>query len=145
MKNKSIVTFYLVLMLFLLGSPMAFAGHGNGAMDGTGPMMNITTGTAVEISGMVISIGIPGAGMSIDTGNEIATVYGIGPQRYWDAMGVPRPEVGEEVTVSGYEVTLSDGTTRIIATSITIDGQTIDLRDTNTGVPLWRGGPNRPN
>ncbi len=145
MKTKSIFTFYLTAMLFLLAAPMAFAGHGNGAMDGTGPIMNITDGTAVDISGIVTAIGIPGAGMSIDTGSEIVTVYGIGPQKYWDAAGIARPEVGEEVTVSGYEVTLSDGTTKIIAVSITIDGQTIELRDADTGAPMWRGGQNRPN
>lgn len=136
---KSMMMFYLTAMLVLVAAPTVFAGNGQGAMDGSGPLMNITDGVPVEVSGVVSEIGTQGAGMSVDTGSEIVAVFGIGPQKYWDAAGIARPEVGEEVTVSGYEVTLSDGTTRIIAAAITVGGETITLRDATTGAPLWRG------
>ncbi len=131
----------LILMILLVGVPaISMAGHGNGPGDGTGPIVSIYDGTPVTISGVVTAIGTQGQGMSIDTGTEVVTVYGIGPVRYWDAAGVARPQVGETVTVNGYEVTFSDGTTKIIATSIDVNGSVIQLRDDTDGTPLWRGG-----
>ncbi len=139
-RTKSTVILYVTAILFLITAPAAFAGHGMGAMDGSGPIMNITDGTPVTIDGMVTAIGTAGAGMTIDTGDELITVYGIGPVMFWNAAGIARPTVGEEVSVNGYEVTLSDGSTRIIATDITVGDDTITLRDADTGTPLWRGG-----
>lgn len=143
--SKSVITLYLAVLFTFFTAPMVFAGNGHGVMDGTGPALTITDGVPVEISGIVADIGTPGSGMSIDTGSEIVTVFGIGPQKYWDAAGITRPEVGEEVVVSGYGITLSDGSSRIIATSIIVDGQTLELRDAETGAPLWRGMNNGGN
>ncbi len=141
MKNtKTTLILYITAILFLVTASSAFAGRGMGVMDGTGPVMNITDGVPVSISGMVTAIGTPGAGMTVDTGDELVTIFGIGPVRFWDEQGVERPAVGEEVTVDGYEVTLSDGSTRIIATEITVGGETIVLRDADTGAPAWRKG-----
>ncbi|MGQ9498768.1 MAG: hypothetical protein ACUVQ6_00040 [Dissulfurimicrobium sp.] len=36
-------------------------------------------------------------------------------------------------------VAFSDGTTKLIAVSIDINGTTITLRDTSTSLPLWAG------
>jgi len=130
----------LILMMLLMGIPaISMAGHGNGPGDGTGPIVSIYDGTPVTVSGIVTAIGTQGQGMSIDTGTEVVTVYGLGPAMYWDAAGIAKPQVGETVTVNGYEVTFSDGTTKIIATSIEINGAVIELRDATDGTPLWRG------
>lgn len=68
-------------------------------------------------------------------------VYGIGPLGYWDELGMSRPDVGEEITVTGREITFSDGTTKIIAFGVLFleSGEYIELRDEETGLPLWRG------
>ncbi len=132
-RKISSITFVLLLVL----SASVFAGYGNGAMDGTGPMSAITNGEPVTISGVVASIG-SGSGMVLDTGDGMVTIYGIGPVWFWQNSGVARPQVGEDVVVDGYKVTFSDGTERIIASKITLSGTTVELRDQETGAPLWR-------
>ena len=122
---------------------LALVSHGwagNRPMDGTGPQINLYAGKPVSISGIVTAVPSPGKpGLKIDTGTETITVFGLGPLGFWKRMGVAYPTVGEEVMVEGYEVTLNDGSERIIATKITVSGQTINLRDEN-GRPAWRGG-----
>ncbi len=125
----------------LLGIPVVSnAGFGMGPGNGTGPVINIYDGTPVTVSGIVTSLGTQGQGMSIDTGTEVVTIYGIGPVRYWAMLDVARPQIGESVEVQGYKVTFSDGTSKIIATTININGSEIQLRDPDSGVPLWRNG-----
>jgi hypothetical protein len=153
-------TFILSLAILTVLATMAFsgeswAGKGGGAGAGyaasqtgancTGAMLNaILSGVPVTITGTVQSVGYYGQGIVIDTGaGTTVTVYGIGPVWYWDSLGVARPAVGDTVTVSAYEVTFSDGTTKLIAVSIDINGAAVTLRDTSTGLPLWAGSNRR--
>jgi hypothetical protein len=99
----------------------------------------IASGDPIEISGIVAEVCTEGQGLKIETGDEVISVYGIGPIRYWTEEDVARPTVGEEITVNAVEVTFSDGSTKIIATEIEVSGESIDLRD-DSGLPLWRGG-----
>ena len=102
----------------------------------------IESAQPLEISGTVAEVCTEGQGLKIDTGDPaMVTVYGIGPVRYWTDQDVPRPTVGEDVSINAVEVTFSDGSTKIIATDMTFfsDETTIDLRD-DAGLPLWRGG-----
>lgn len=97
-------------------------------------------GEQVEISGLIYACDASGSGIQIDTGDEIVSVYGIGPAWYWEEQGVAFPADGESVTVYAYEITYSDGTTKLVADSITFGDEeivTIDLRD-DDGTPLWR-------
>jgi hypothetical protein len=145
MKKKTIITVLTVsvVLLFALG---AIAGKGPG-MAGAGGiqqgggacLLSLYDGTPVTITGAVVSFRIPGSGLLIDTGDSIETVYGIGPYWYWEAKGIERPEIGEVVTVNAFKVEFSDAV-RNIASSITVEGQTLTLRDSETGAPLWRGG-----
>ena len=131
----------VILACALLGTPApSNAGFGMGPGDGTGPIVSIYDGTPMTVSGIVTSIGVLGHGMSIDTGTEVVTVYGIGPVRYWASLDVARPQVGESVEVQGYEVTFSDGTSKIIATTINVNGSEVQLRDPESGAPIWRKG-----
>ncbi|OAG28465.1 hypothetical protein [Thermodesulfatator autotrophicus] len=101
----------------------------------------ILSGTPVTITGVVKAVPWPASqGLQVETDQGVVTVYGIGPRWYWQQMGVPYPTVGEDITVEGYEVTFPNGTTRIVATKMTVSGQTIVLRGED-GRPLWRGGP----
>ena len=137
---KSMVTVTLTALILFLVAPATFAGNGQGPGDGSGPVCsNIMDGTSIEVSGVVESIGTRGMGIGIDTGSEIVTVFGIGPIAFWNITGIARPEIGEQIVVNGYEITFSDGSTKIVAFSVIVDGQEIILRDAESGVPLWRG------
>ena len=135
MKGKRLFAMVWVLALVLAAQVWA----GNGVMDGTGPMVSIYDGEPVAISGTVSDLPAPGnPGLKIDTGTEIVTVYGLGPSWYWENQAVAYPSVGEQVTVEGYKVILSDESERIVATKVTVSGQSIELRDED-GRPAWRG------
>ena len=135
MKSINLTGIFLFIILSV------FTCAASAAMQATGS--TILQGTPVTIAGTVSSVGIQGAGMSVDTGDEIITVYGIGPVRFWNSIGITRPQVGEDVVVNGYEVTFSDGTSRVIATEISVGGNTVLLRDPATGFPAWRAAGGR--
>ena len=146
--SKLITGGVAALMVLLMGAGVGMAGNGyggggQGGYGGTGISI-VCTGTPVTFSGEVSDISYAGSGMEVtqDDGS-VVVVYGIGPYRYWDALGIDRPAVGDTVTVSGMEVDFN-GTLRMVALSITRDGLTAQLREecvgTTGGQPLWRGG-----
>jgi hypothetical protein len=116
-------------------------GNGYGYGNGNGPIHNILEGTPFTYSGTVVSIDSRGSGMVIATSDGNITVYGLGPQYYWDNLETDRPDIGEQVVVNGYTVDYN-GTPRNILTTIEIDGVTVQLRDSETGLPLWSGNNN---
>jgi len=70
-------------------------------------------------------------GVRFDTGDEIISVYGRGPERYWVSEGVEFPEVGEAVTIYAYEITFSDGTSKLVAQSMDLDADgVVDIYST---------------
>lgn len=106
-----------------------------------------TEGEAAVIEGNVSNILTfgRGGGIEVDTGAETVAVCGIGPAEYWEDLGVDLPEVGDAIVVNGVKITLNDGSERMIASSIVINGQTVELHDAETGAPLFRGKRhNRP-
>lgn len=135
------------LVLFLsAGWGLAGNGKGGGGQGGGGYGTGISivcSGTPVNIEGTVSIVAYGGSGMVVNQsdGTEVI-VYGIGPYRYWESLGIEPPDVGEAVIVSGMEVDFN-GTLRIVAMSITVDGQLAQLRelcvDGTGGQPLWRG------
>ena len=138
-KMQALTITIVTLVMIMVTTGSVWAGRGMGSVDGTGPVTNIFDGIAVEITGTVAAIGLFGQGCQIDTGTEVVTVYGFGPIRFWNGLGMDRPTVGEEVTIDGYEITFSDGSTKIIAFSVTVGDETVVLRDAETVTPLWRG------
>ena len=141
----------IVLMVFFLSAGLGFAGNGkgsgNGSGNGTGPIHDILAGEPFVYSGDVIGC-TQGQGIEIATDTETedgnVVIYGIGPVRYWDSLEVIRPDVGDTIEVSGYVVDYN-GEFRNIAMEITIDGTIVQLRDSETGVPLWRDGNRKSN
>jgi len=97
---------------------------------------NICSGSPETLTGMVTGAWVPGAGLTIQTDGGPQTVFGLGPLWYWDAGDIDRPEIGESVSVVASGVTVSD---RKVILSITIEGQTLQLRDPATCLPVWRG------
>lgn len=135
-----------LMVLFLsVGLGLAGEGHGKGhgsgqgPGDGTGPIHDILLGDDFTYSGIVTEI-VPGDGYILDDGEIV--IYGIGPDRYWESLGVFKPTTYEEISVEGYVLVL-DGVERYIAFIITVGDETIQLRDPDTGAPLWRGQQNR--
>ncbi|MDL1969547.1 MAG: hypothetical protein LWW94_01000 [Candidatus Desulfofervidaceae bacterium] len=90
------------------------------------------------ISGTVVGYALPGLIVKADNGKQIV-VYGIGPWWFWRSQGIPRPRRGENVTIEAYEITLKNGNTCFVAARIITDKATIQLRDNETGLPLWCG------
>ncbi len=111
--------------------------HGSGG--GGGPIHDILDGQPFTISGEVVSLAFYGGGMVIAAETENVTGYGLGSPAYWESQGVTPPSVGETVSVTGYTVDFN-GVSRNIAASVTVGDGTIQLRDPETGLPLWRGG-----
>jgi hypothetical protein len=136
---KKWISLVAVCAFVLMGMGMGYAGKGKGPGDGTGPIHDILAGAPFAVAGEVVTIGM-GDGMVVATADKNITIYGIGPYRYWISQGVDRPLVGDEVEVSGYIVNYN-GVERYIAMSITVPGEgTVQLRDPETGAPLWKGG-----
>jgi len=116
-----------------------FPGYGDRESKRGIPFINILDGEPFTYHGEVISVGYFGAGTVIKTeSDEQITLYGLGPLWFWESQGISRPEVGDVLEVSGYTVEYNE-VQRNVVTSITINGETIELRDPETGAPLWRG------
>ncbi len=128
--KKSLVALMVALVVAMSSSVWAKMG-GNYSY-----CQLICSGEPVTISGIVVDIQ-RGNGYLIDTGNGVVTVYGFGPTWFWKNLGVDKPAIGDDVTVEAYKVTFNSGIERIIATSVTVDGQSVELRDPETCIPLW--------
>ena len=147
MKKLSMITTLAVIFALFSFTPLWAQNSASGSMTQTGftaqdgSMQDIDLSNTVTISGVVYDSGTAGTGMSIDEGDGvITTVYGIGSMNYWNELGVEKPIIGEAVTIEAVEVTFSDGTTRLIALSMTLeDGTAVVLRN-DDGTPVWRGG-----
>ena len=141
MKKSLIISSAVILMVFSLTVGLSFAGNGCG--NGTGicnktgdPICDICAGTEFEYTGTVVSI-IRGQGMVLATDEGNITIYGIGPIRYWTSLSMDRPVIGDSITVNGYTVDYN-GIVRNIALSILVGDDTVELRNSETCVPLWR-------
>lgn len=126
----------------LPGRPGGGSGGGNGTPGGGNLAVALTDGTPFTYAGTIIEM-VRGEGfvLATDTGN--VTVYGLGPASYWTELGVDKPAVGDTVEVSGFAVDFN-GVTRNIVFTIVIDDQTVQLRDQETGQPLWLGSVGGP-
>ena len=152
--KKVLASSLVVLMALFLSAGFGLAGNGQGGGNGagnggggngsgTGPIHDILSGTPFTVTGDVVSI-VPGGGIVIATTDGNVTIYGIGPVRYWDSEDVVRPAVSDTITVTGYTVDYN-GELRNIAVTITVGDDTVQLRDPETGAPLWRGSGGNSN
>jgi len=145
MKNfKKAALMLLAVMVIMAGTLPVSAGQGRGQgqgfANGTGPMVSIYDGVPTTVVGVVSALpAIGDPGLEVDDGAEIITVYGTGSPMVWEALGYEPLTVGEEVTIAAYEVIFVDGSTKLIAVTMTVGEQTITLRD-DEGRPIWRRG-----
>jgi hypothetical protein len=80
--------------------------------------------------------------IQIEIEGTMYSVYGLGPASYWEDQGVAFPDVGDPISILVGEITFSDDTSKLVAMSVDVNNDgiyEIDLRDSATGVPLWRG------
>ncbi len=139
MKNFSKIVFLMLAVMFVMAGSLPVSAR-SGPGDGSGPMASIFDGTPITVSGIVSALPlINDRGLKVDTSEEIVTVYGIGSPVIWERLGYVPLEVGEEVSIEAYEVTFSDGSYKLIAVTVTSGEQTVNLRDPETGKPVWRG------
>ncbi|EFK06654.1 conserved hypothetical protein [delta proteobacterium NaphS2] len=128
----------IVLMVLFLSAGLGLAGNGNGVGGGTGPINNILLGEPFDYLEVEVMDIVSSGAFVVDTADGEITIYGIGPDRYWESLEVYKPIETEIISVIGY-VVVYDGDERHIATSITVGDVTVKLRDLETGLPLWRG------
>jgi hypothetical protein len=138
--KKNISLFMVASFLLLCLNASAFAMNGRGVGDGTGPTLLHTVVSTFTYDGEITSAGIKGDGIEISTVDGMVTIYGLGPSRYWESLGLNKLEslaVGASISVTGIVVDY-DGVLKNLATTVTVDGITLDLRDAETAIPLWR-------
>lgn len=138
--KKNISIFMVATFLLLCLNASAFAMKGRGAGDGTGPSLLCTVVSTFTYEGEITSAGLSGDGIEIATVDGMVTIYGLGPSYYWENLGLNKLEslaVGALISVTGIVVDY-DGVLKNLATTITVDGITLDLRDPETAIPLWR-------
>jgi hypothetical protein len=114
---------------------------GNGGYGGY--HYDILNGTPFNYSGDVISSyvfshGIHGNGLELATASGNVTVSGLGPDFYWQSLGVDKPVVGDSVTANGYTVEFNGNVVNVLMSIVLQDGTLVQLRDEETGAPLWR-------
>jgi len=139
--KKTIVTLIALTLVFGTAVCVSAANGQPGFQQNFCAVFQIYPTTSRTIEGTVVAFG-SGGGMTVDNGTAEITIFGIGPVWYWGAQGIDSPDVGDTVIVDARDVEFLDGT-KTLAVSITIDDQTIQLRDPETGCPLWRGGKGR--
>ena len=106
--KKALTGSVIVLLVLFLSVGLGMAGNGKGSGqgvgDGTGPIHSILDGDSfTEVTGYVVTA-VAGGGLELSTTEGNVTIYGIGPVRYWDSLGVDHPCVGDALTVDGYTV-----------------------------------------
>jgi hypothetical protein len=105
----------------------------------------ISNSEIVTYSGEVVQVPQIGVksmnGFKINTDEGEITIYGLGPKFVWDNATIDRPVEGDNITVEAFKIVLDNDTVRNVAISITDDeGNSLKLRDENTGLPLWAKG-----
>jgi hypothetical protein len=127
-----------------------YGGNGEGNRYGGGfggPYYDILNGTPFTYQGEVIGSctlgqGIRGSGLVIATTGGNIEVHGLGPFRFWETLGVDRPVVGDVITTDGYTVDFNGTFVNVLMSVTPGDGTIVQLRDPETGAPLWRGSGN---
>ena len=115
-------------------------GYGDGVCTRCGDILN---GTAFNYSGDIIDAA-RGKGLVIATNGANVELKGMGPYRYWENLEVTKPVVGDSITANGYTVVFDTNTLNILMSVTLADGTLVQLRDPETGIPLWRrGGRNK--
>jgi hypothetical protein len=132
----------VILMAALFGSGLCWAGNGNGAADGSGPIHDFSDGEQFKYTGTVVDLEECTAdkGLCLEVADlaEPVLILGIGPQWYWEeVLGLTRPEVDDKITVAGFTFESDNIATEIWLLDVNNVTVYVDLRD-DDGSPLWQ-------
>jgi len=137
---KQIKNIYLaatvILVFFFMMEATVFAQPQRGPMYQWGSEKTIegTVKEVISIQGKRPSN--EGIRLVVETKDDVLTII-VGPMYYLSDKGYT-PKVGDRVSVLGSRLDIN-GEAIMVAKSITVGSQTIELRDSQ-GMPLWRGG-----
>ena len=101
---------------------------------------HIFKGEPFSFNGPVLtadSSGRHGGTMALLTGTKQVFIHGLGPLWYWEEQRQAYPMEGEIVTVDGYGLAFAVYTSHLAVSLTRIDGRLIQLRNPETGWPLW--------
>ena len=137
--------FAMTTILVLVVATVAFAAETNSRQNHQRQRDSLCSkvfnSTQETFAGVVADIGGKNC-VVLEVEGEQVKIYGLGPNWYWEANEIEKPEVGDLVTITAYAVVFLDAT-RYVAASVTIGEDILQLRDPETGCPLWLGH-NRP-
>jgi len=69
--------------------------------------------------------------------DQVYTVFGTGPGRFWRDLGLVPPAPGQVVTVEGFTMDYH-GLKRHLAARLIRGDRTVELRKPGDGSPAWR-------
>jgi hypothetical protein len=94
----------------------------------------VLDGTPFEKTGTVKAYLGTGGGMVLTVDGTDTKIYGLGPTWFWEANNVARPDIGVEVTVTGYTY---NGVNIAFSVIYGDMAKAFFLRNATTGLPLW--------
>ncbi len=133
MVGRKMFVVKLAVLVLCLAAATAWSGERSRILDGSCSTLEKTPFT---YTGDVVTVGILGEGLEIALAEGNVTFFGLGPDWYWETLGVDKPVVGETVTVEGFTVSYN-GVDRNILTAVVIEGEMVPLRGDDDR-PLWR-------
>lgn len=108
-------------------------GQENGWMDHS----YILDGEPFEHSGQVAELDYHSGGMIMATDQGNMHLYGLGPSWYWQSHDMDWPGVGDAMSAQGFMVDYNGTPVNIVMSVTLANGRTLQLRDSETGWPLW--------
>jgi len=133
---KKIFIFSIACLFACSGTAMA-QGRGNFSARLNGLRSQLIGCETVTVTGTVNSLRGLRQTIVIDTGDDLVTVYGIGPDSYWEDQNIIKPIVGDLISVDCCEIAFSNGSIKLRTVSVTTaDDDTIVMIDTETGENL---------
>lgn len=98
--------------------------------------LDVRAGEPFSLSGRVQSFPRQGALSIVDAEGATHAIYGLGPRWFWQDAGVARPRAGDTVAIEGRMLDCGVGREKV-ALSVTVEGETVRLRDPTNGLPIW--------
>lgn len=112
-------------------------GPGQGQDQGWMDHSNILNGEPFQHSGQVAELDYHAGGMVMATDQGNVQLHGLGPAWYWQSHDMDWPGVGDALNFQGFMVDYNGTPVNIVMSVILANGRALQLRDPETGWPLW--------
>lgn len=97
----------------------------------------ILNGEPFQHSGRVAELDYHAGGMVMATDQGDVHLYGLGPAWYWQSHDLDWPGVGDAMNAQGFMVDYNGTPVNIVMSVTLANGRTLQLRDLDSGWPLW--------